>query len=551
MWNIKNIEDVAFTLAKKHKFSPFFVQVLLNRNIGEADWDYFLNSSQQFHDPKLLPDIEKAANRIKQAVKNKEKIFIYGDYDVDGITSLVIFNQFIQDYPGQFCFYIPHRVDEGYGLNREVIAQAKEDGYSLIVAFDCGTNSVKEVALVRSLGMEIVIIDHHHVEKDLTQATAFVNPKRKDSQYPFKDLSAAALSFKLLQVLLNQNCHQVLDLVALSTVCDVVPLKDENRALLKAGLKELKITNRPAIKALCKIGSIRQPNIEGFHIGFVLGPRINAAGRVAHAKEALELFLCADDSKAGDIALRLQAYNILRKDIEVKTLRQAEEILASKQQDDYAIVVAGENWHQGVLGIVASRLTDKYYRPAFVISWENNLGRGSGRSIPSVHLMENLAACSKFLLEYGGHKRAAGIHVAKDCIDNFRVEINKAIKHRIKPQDLVPILNIDACLKFTDITIELCDDLERMKPFGEENAQALFVSFNVAKRSAPKKSVNGHNLWLESDNRTWEAVVYDKDFLEIFAYAEKLDIVYALDKNTFHNAPKLVIKDVRLAGDES
>ncbi|MFH1503899.1 MAG: single-stranded-DNA-specific exonuclease RecJ, partial [Candidatus Omnitrophota bacterium] len=388
IWNVREITPLAYQLAQKHKLSPQLVHIFLNRNVKEDAFSRFLNPTiDDLHSPNLLPDIEKAANRIKTAAASGEKILICGDYDVDGVTSLAIFYEYIKDYPGIYSFYIPHRAKDGYGLNKEVIEKAKAQGRTLIIAFDCGTNSLEEVTLARQYGIDVVVVDHHLSKKELNCPFAFVNPKREDSQYPFYDLSAGALSFKLLQVLKGDSALEVLDLVALSTVCDVVPIKGENRVLLGEGLKVLRKTKRLAIVALCKVVKLKQENIDTFHIGFIIGPRINAAGRVAHANEALELFLTKDKEKIDELVQRFGEYNRKRKEIETKILKEADQMLGGDAFDGHAVVVSGQNWHPGVLGIVASRLKEKYYRPAFVISFDDNVGKGSARSIHSVHLM--------------------------------------------------------------------------------------------------------------------------------------------------------------------
>ena len=551
IWKIKELTPSAALLGQKHKIPTLVAQILLNRNIPEQDFQSFLNHDiASLHSCFALPDMDKAVKRIKEAVASKEKILVVGDYDVDGVTSLAIFNEFIKEFPDLFSYYIPHRVKEGYGLSSEVIKKAKEENRTLIIAFDCGTNSIEEVALARSFGIDMVVVDHHHPKDNLNNPFAFVNPKRKDSKYPFCELSGAALSFKLLEALIGKAAFNTLDLVALSLVCDVVPLKGENRTLLKEGLRLLKTSNRPAISALCKIAKIRKENITVFHIGYILGPRINASGRVASATEALQMFLTNDESQANSIASKLQEYNQLRKGIELNILKEAEQKIESNMSGDYAIVVGGEGWHSGVLGIVASRLADKYYRPSFVISFDEGLGKGSARSIHSVHLMEALEKCSKSLCAYGGHKKAAGIEIFKEGLDEFRKNINNYIKENTQAEDLIPVLDLDLILSFDDISNEFIEALEHLEPFGEENPKAMFASFNVNKKSSAKKINSGYSIWLSDGNKTFEASVYDSGLLDILEYADKFDIAYTLQKNTYHNAPVLAIRDIAFSSDK-
>ncbi|MDD5195004.1 MAG: single-stranded-DNA-specific exonuclease RecJ [Candidatus Omnitrophica bacterium] len=551
-WNIKSLSEQAKEIGIQYNISPFLAQIFLNRNSEASDIPSFLNPSLTcLYSPHLLPDMEKAVTRIKKAVIKKEKILIFGDYDVDGIASLAIFYEFIKEYPGLFSFHIPHRVKDGYGLNEEVIRKAKEDSVKLIIAFDCGTGAYSEISLANSLGLDVVVVDHHHLKtgennlKACAQPLAFINPKRKDSTYPFLDLSAAALSFKLLQALTSKPCHEVLDLVALSLVCDVVPLKGENRILLKEGLKALRVSSRPAIRALCQASGIRQENIEAFHIAFILGPRLNASGRVAYAHESLDIFLTKDIDEAKSIANKLKEYNQLRRDIEAEILREAEAIVERDYANSHAIVVHNDGWHPGVLGIVASRLADRYYRPSFVISFDEGVGKGSGRSIHSVHLIEMLEECSGLLQGYGGHKKAAGIQIAKEEVEAFRKKINSLIEENIKAEDLIPILDIDARISFSDINMNLVEELALLEPFGEENSKPLFATFSVSKKSAPRKIGTGFSLWLTEGSTTYEGLVYDKDILEIINFADSFDIVYSLEKNNYHGIERLVIRDAR------
>ncbi len=548
IWKIKELNPKAKELAQKHNISIFLAQILLNRGIEDNDFNSFLSPSPgDFHSPLLLPDINKAAARIEQAVKGSEKVLVFGDYDVDGITSLAVFHEFSKKFSNTFSFYIPHRIKEGYGLNREAILRAKEEGVNLILAFDCGTNAKEELELAHNLNIDVIVIDHHYPKEGLTNCFAFINPRRKNSSYPFADLSAAALSFKLLQVLTKSMCYEALDLVALSLVCDVAPLKGENRILLKEGLRVIKKSQRFSIKALCKVSSVKQENIDTFHMGYILGPRINASGRVAHSQHSLELFLTEDERKSHELANKLSEYNQLRRAIEVQILKEAESRIKDNINDDYAIVVSGKNWHAGVLGIVASRLTNKYYRPSFVISFDENVGRGSGRSIESVHLVEALDKCADSLLTYGGHKKAAGIEIRKDELENFKEKINSFIEENLEPRDFIPSIDIDAVLAFKDIDLKFTGDLEKLKPYGEGNKAPLFASYKVLKKSSPKKIKSGFFLWLSDSTRTFEGAIYDRDVLEVINYADVFDIVFSLERNHYHNTPKLTIRDCRFS----
>ncbi|MCK4520115.1 MAG: hypothetical protein KAT96_03030, partial [Candidatus Omnitrophica bacterium] len=400
------------------------------------------------------------------------------------------------------------------------------------------------------LKIDIIVVDHHLEGDETIKPVAFINPKRKDSNYPFSDLSAAALSFKLLQVLTDSLPREALDLVALSLVCDVVPLKGENRVLLAEGLEVIRRSPRLAIKALCEASSLRQERIDTFHIGYILGPRINASGRIAHARESLELFLTGDENKVYDISSKLGEYNKLRKSIEARILKEAEAAVKNDGSDEHAIVVSGCDWHPGVLGIVASRLVNKYYRPSFVFSFNKQAGKGSARSIRNVHLIEMLDKCADSLRLYGGHSKAAGIEIEKEELENFRKKINVSIKENLCSRDLIPAIDIDAVLDFKDIDIGLAQGLEKLKPYGEGNSKPLFAACNISKKSSPKKINSYYSLWLSNGKRTFEGIVYDKDVLAIIGHAGSFDIAFSLQMNYYHNAPKLIIRDCRLSDRE-
>ncbi len=552
LWKIKELSPKAKGLAKTSGLSAYLIQVFLNRGISAKEFKVFLDPKlANFHSPFLLPDIKKGVARIKQAVKRNQKVLVFGDYDVDGITSLAIFHEFAKEFPKVFSFYIPHRIKEGYGLNQEAILRAKEEKVSLIIAFDCGTAAFEEIELAKSFKIDVIVVDHHQIGERIVKPLAFINPRRKDSKYPFLDLSAAALSFKLLQALFGFLPKKVLDLVALSLICDVVPLRGENRALLIEGLTMIRRSPRLAIKALCQSGSIKQENINTFHIGYILGPRINAAGRVAHARESLELFLTGDEDRAYELASKLSEYNKLRRAIEAQILKEAEQRIKDNQSDEQAIIVSGDDWHPGVLGIVASRLANKYYRPSFVFSFNKNAGKGSARSVENVHLIEMLDKCADSLLVYGGHSKAAGVEIEREELENFREKINASIKKDLCLQDLVPTIEIDALLDFEAIDTSLAEGLERLKPYGEGNSKPLFVAYNISKKDLPKKINSYHSLWLNDRGRTFEGIVYDKDILEIIDDADSFDIVFSLQMNYYHNIPKLIIRDCRLSQGKS
>ncbi len=470
-WNVKKLSGKAKQLGNKYHLSPIIAQILINRDIEENDFLSFLNSTGKIHSPDTLPDIDKASSRIKKAVKEKEKIVLFGDYDVDGLTSLAIFYDYIKGTKANFSFYVPHRIKEGFGLNREAVKNIKAQGASLIVSFDCGTNSYEEIEYASSLGMDMVVVDHHQPKPGRTPSYAFVNPRRESSAYPFKDLSAATVAFKLVQALEGKDCFHLLDLVALSIVCDVMPLRGENRYLLEEGIKRLRISERASVNALCEAAGLDRNKIEVFHLGYILGPRINASGRVNTAYDALHMLLAEDIDSAREYAKKLNGYNRLRRNIESSMLKEAQDHIACGKDDDPVLVVYKEGWHYGVLGIVASRLTGMYHKPAFVIGFNDGLGKGSARSIEKFNLMKALGQCEDYLSSYGGHKKAAGIEISYKYVEGFKRKINNVARDTLKPSDFLSVINIDSDIKFSDINEKFVNDIYKLKPFGEGNPE--------------------------------------------------------------------------------
>ncbi|MBD3246410.1 MAG: single-stranded-DNA-specific exonuclease RecJ [Candidatus Omnitrophica bacterium] len=550
IWKIGEYSPDAKRLAAEFDISEVLAQILLNRHVPPEDFPSFLRHSlDDLHSPELLPDIIPAADRIRHAVKEKERVLVVGDYDVDGITSLGIFHQFAKHFPGQFVFYIPHRIEDGYGFGPGALARARAEKASVILTFDCGTNAHREIECARSLGIDVIVVDHHYPRATLPRACAVVNPKRFDSSYPFRELSSGGLAFKFLQVLRGESCTDVLDLVSLSIVCDVVPLHGENRILLTEGLEYLQKSDRLGVKALCAVSKVKQSSISPYHLGFILGPRLNASGRIAHAETSLNIFLTDKEAETRRLAKQLQEYNIRRRGIESEILKQAD-AQASLRADDHALVLYADGWHPGVLGIVASRLADKYYRPCFVISFEEREGKGSARSIHSVHLTEVLTQCEEFLTNFGGHQRAAGLQIERNNVERFREKVNEVIGSSVDPRDFLPLMEVDLPLSFSSITLALVEELQILKPYGEQMTEPRFVSRGVRKKTAPQKIRNGYSVWLESDGRVFEGLLYDKQQIELIRYGENFDIVYSLAKNSYHNLPRLYLRDCRFSSEE-
>ncbi|MCD6583545.1 MAG: single-stranded-DNA-specific exonuclease RecJ [Candidatus Omnitrophica bacterium] len=556
-WIVRNFSPQAFALSKKYNINPVLAQLLINRDIREEEFFSFLEPRvDNLFSPFLLPDIDKALERIRKAIERRERVCLLGDYDVDGVTSLVIFYEYIKNFPLQISFYIPHRIHEGYGLTKNVLEKVKGDGVTLLICFDCGTNSYQEARLAKSLGIDIIVVDHHTPKEGLNNDFyAFLNPKREGSSYPFKELTSAGLAFKVVWALRRNFPFDLLDLVALATVCDVVPLKGENRIFLSEGIKWLRSSHRPAISALCESAKITPKNIEPYHIGYILGPRINACGRVADAKKILDFLLCYDTEQLRESAKIIEDYNRQRKAIESEVLRDAEEIVERELKEDFALVVYRDGWHPGVLGIVASKLAERFWRPTLVIGIEGNKGKGSGRSIPGIHIMEVLEECKELLSTYGGHKKAAGIEILKENLEKFKYKFNETVERRVGSKRSLPNLEIDLELPFRYISVKLAQELEKLKPFGEENSYPLFLTRKVHVKSPPKKvnissgkQTKLYNFWITDGTYTYEAVSSeDNQFLDLLNYGASLDIVYSLERNSYYGNVRLVIRDIRIS----
>ena len=420
------------TISKELGITPYFAQVLINRGITKKEeaQDFLFGNLSACHDPFLMKDMDKAVYRIKQAVTNREKILIYGDYDVDGVTSTALLAIVLDRMGGEYETFIPNRLVEGYGMNIRAVAKAREDNVKLIITVDCGINSVKEVDIANKYGIDVVITDHHEVKiGEIPKAYAIVDPHQKECMYPFKFLAGVGVAYKLAKALLPDDedfVDEQLDLVALGTVADVVPVLGENRLLIKQGLRKLRKAEKPGLKALMDIAGVDPEKVTTRSIGFGLAPRINAMGRVGSANGALELLLSKDYLDSKNLAQTLDDENKNRQAIEKNILKQVMERLKTEPsiENDNVIVLGDDDWHPGVLGIVASRITEEFLKPAILVAFEGDKGKGSGRSVEGFNLFEAINSAGDFLIDFGGHKAACGIKVKKEKFDDFNIELN-------------------------------------------------------------------------------------------------------------------------------
>jgi len=551
-----NIEEVS-KISNKYSINKLLATILYNRNIIEDEQiKTFLNPTRNdFHNPYLMPDMEKAVNRIEKAIQNKEKIIIYGDYDVDGITSITVLKKFLLDRGVQVDTYIPNRLNEGYGLNKQAINKIVSEKYDLMITVDCGISGIEEIEYANSLGLQTIITDHHEPGDILPNAVAVVDAKRKDNKYPFNQLAGVGVVFKLIQAisqkfeLEEKEYLKYLDIVAVGTISDIVPLVDENRVITKLGLKLVEVTKNIGLKSLLAVAGYRK--VDSTAISFGLAPRINACGRLGNAQLALQLFLTENEKEAYEISNKLNEYNKERQDKEKLIFDQAvEKIEKEKKQkiEKQVIVLGDERWHHGVIGIVSSKITDMYFKPSILICFEGEEGKGSGRSIPGFDLYSALSNCNKYIDRYGGHSMAIGISVQKNNFENFKKEFEEYAQNS-NISDIIPIIQIDGEITLKDIDISSVSELKLLEPFGEANKMPLFLFRNLKIKSIRTLSEGKHiKLSLKEDNFVIDAIGFNLGNLaEEYRIGDKIDVVGSLEINQFNGIESLQInvKDAR------
>ena len=547
---IKNVEKIE----NEYGISNLLAKILVNRNLTKKeDIDLFLKPTRyDFHNPYLMPDMALAVDRIIKAINNKEKILIYGDYDVDGITSITVVKNFLLERGANVTQYIPNRLNEGYGLNKDAIKKISDDGINLIITVDCGISGIEEVDYANSLGLEVIVTDHHEVGEVLPNAIAVVDAKRKDSTYPFRELAGVGVGFKLIQAIAQRleleekEYLKYLDIVCIGTISDIVPLVDENRVIAKLGLKLVEVTKNVGLKALLEASGYKK--IDSFTVSFGLAPRINACGRMGKEKEALNLFLTQDENEAKKIALRLNEYNKERQDIEKRIYEDAVNKIEKSEKNKQVLVLGSENWHHGVIGIVASKITDLYFKPSILICFEEDEGKGSGRSIPGFDLYESLTNCSENLEKFGGHSMAVGVTLKKENFEKFKEEFEKYAQNS-NICDIIPIIKIDEEITLEDINIKAVEELNMIEPFGEANKMPLFMYKNLKIHSIRTLSEGKHiKLTLKDNNFYIDSIGFNLGHLvEEYQIGDKVDVVGSLEINRFNGRESVQInlKDLR------
>lgn len=556
-WECYNLDNQKVEeLVKKRHITNLLASILVNRGIIDGEKiNVFLNPTRKdFYNPFLMPDMEIAVKRIVKAIENKEKIMIYGDYDADGITSITVLKKYLNEIGLKTGEYIPNRLNEGYGLNKDAISKIYNDGYKLMITVDCGISGLEEVDYANSLGMEIIITDHHEPAEKLPEAIAVIDAKRKDNKYPFNQLAGVGVVFKLIQAISTElkleekEYLKYLDLVCIGTISDIVPLVDENRVIAKLGLKLIEKTKNIGLKTLLNIADLRK--IDSTAISFGVAPRINACGRMGFQEEALQLFLTEDSGEATKIAKRLVQFNQERQAKEKQIFEEVIEKIEKDNKDKKCIVLAEENWHHGIIGIVASKITEIYYKPSILICLEGDKGKGSGRSIPGFDLYTALTKCSDYIEKFGGHSMAIGITIKKENFEKLKEAIEKYAQES-NISDIMPIINIDKEINLKNINIEEVKSLELLEPFGEANKMPLFLLRNLKIDSIRALSGGKHlKLTLKQDNNIVDAIGFNMgDLSKEYLLGDKVDVVGTIEINSFGNKENIQInlKDIRKA----
>ena len=537
--------------------------LLLQRGIYdfESAKAFFRPSLDQLHDPFLMKDMEQAVSRILEAIDRNEKILVYGDYDVDGTTSVALFYTFLKMIGARAGYYIPDRYAEGYGISFQGIDYAKSNQYALVVSLDCGIKANEKIAYANTLGVDFIICDHHLPGEQLPEAYAVLDPKRNDCLYPFKELSGCGVGFKLAQALQQtlkkpfEELLSLLDLVAISIAADIVPVSGENRILCFFGLQELNKMKRAGIRALYQLNNLKK-EITITDVVFVLAPRINAAGRIDHALRAAELLLSDHEEEAVRFAGNINQTNSNRKEIDQGMTAQALDMIDSNPNliAKKTTVVFHEAWHKGVVGIVASRLIEKYYRPTIVLTKSDGMLSGSARSVKNFDIHHAIEACSDLLEQFGGHKHAAGLSLKPENLESFVRRFEEEVSSTIADEDLIPEIEVDTPIYFNEINSRFYAVLKQFAPHGPENMTPVFMSDHVLD-TGWARVVGSNHLKLElyqSENPTvkFHAIAFDKgDFLSFFQKKIPLSICYTIAENHYNGNTtlQLVIRDIQMA----
>lgn len=554
-WEFYNVEkDEVKEISTKHGISEFLANILANRGITkDEDIRIFLDPTRNdFYDPFLLPDMEKAVDRIIEAIKNNEKTVIYGDYDVDGITSVTVLKKFLKERGLDVGYYIPNRLEEGYGLNKEAVQKIISEKYTLIITVDCGITAIDEIENCNNEGIQTIVTDHHEQGENIPNAYAVIDAKRKDNEYPFRELAGVGVVFKLIQAIskkLNLDDKEYLkylDIVAVGTISDIVPLVNENRVITKLGLKLIKQTRNVGLRELITASNYKQ--IDSTTISFGVAPRINACGRLGYQEEALKLFLTDNIVEAKEITKNLNKYNTERQERERAIFNQALEKLKEEDIENKSTIVLGEeNWFHGVIGIVASKLTENFFKPTILVCFEGETGKGSGRSIPGFDLYDALKNSGEYLEKFGGHAMAVGLTMQKSEFEDFKNKFEKIAEEQNVKQ-ILPTIKIDGKITRKDLNLDTIEEIRKLEPFGEKNKVPIFLYKNLKIDSIRALSEGKHlKLILKDGNYLIDAIGFNLGQLaDKFLIGDSVDVVGTIETNKYNGIEKIQInlKDI-------
>lgn len=559
-WIVKEINNEKVELLKaKFNLSNLVAKILSNRNIlgremQEDDIKKFLNPTRDdFYDPFLLPNMKQAVERIEQAIKNNEKILIYGDYDADGITSTTILIKFFKEIGVEVDKYIPNRLEEGYGINNKALEEIKNRGIDLIITVDTGITANDQVKYANELGLDVIITDHHEPSDEIPKAVAVIDAKRKNNQYPFNQLAGCGIAFKLTQAIsikrkLDPSKYlKNLDIVSIGTISDLVPLVDENRVIVKLGLMLVKQTKNIGLRKLLLKSQLKE--VDSTSISFGITPRINAAGRLGNQYDALNLFITEDVKEAERLSEVLNSYNIERQKIGNKIYEEA--ISQLKDEEKNCIILGKEDWHHGVIGIVSSKITEKFNKPSILLCFEDNIAKGSGRSVPGFDLYKAISSTKEYLLGFGGHTMACGLSLTVENFERFKKEITKYIDENLDISKLEKEIYIDEILTIDDLDIEEIKELKSLEPFGEENPEPIIMYENVEINGIRTLSENRHlKLSLKKNDKIIDAIGFNLgELAEKYKIGDTIDIVGNIEINSFNGKDLIQIRliDIRKA----
>lgn len=555
-------KSIALSLANSLNINPVMGTLLVNRGIRTEDdaRKFFRPQLTNLLDPFLFVDMKKAVDRLNEALGKKERILVYGDYDVDGCTAVALVYRFLQQYYSNIDYYIPDRNEEGYGVSRQGVDYAHESGVGLVIVLDCGIKAVEEIAYAKELGIDFIICDHHVPDSQLPPAVAILNAKREDSTYPFKDLCGCGVGFKLMQGFAISNgiefCNLIplLDLCAISIASDIVPIMGENRILAYHGLRQLNQNPSTGVRALIDICGLSGKELSLNDIIFKIGPRINASGRMQNGKEAVSLLIEKNNRIAKEKAATINEYNEQRKDLDKAMTVEANQIVASldHQHEHKAIVLYNEEWHRGVIGIVASRLTEIYFRPAVVLTRTDDIVTGSARSVAGFDIYSAIDSCRDLLENFGGHTYAAGLSMKVENVSEFKRRFEEYVDEYILPEQTNAVLTYDAKLDFTDINYRFCTDLKRFSPYGPENPKPMFCTERVYDYGTSRVvGREQEHIKLElvdsKSSRVMNGIAFGQSSQARYIKTKQaFDIVYSLEENTHkHGEVQLQIEDIK------